>query len=88
MLNSFRKLTPEVEQGKDKYYDSRMWLTNGSKLDIEIKDIGNNGRFSHKFCVLIFAIYKGLEWKSCSFKSKICCSREMRGFHLMTDGPF
>lgn len=41
MLNSFEKLTPEVKQGKEKYYYSRMWSMNGSKLDIEIKDIGN-----------------------------------------------
>lgn len=51
MLNSFGKLTPEVKQGKEKYYDSRMWSMNGSKLDIEIKDIGNKLGFSNKFWI-------------------------------------
>lgn len=33
---------------------------NGSKLDIEIKDIGNYLRFSNKFWIYMFAAYKGL----------------------------
>ena len=59
MLNSFGKLNPEVKQGKEKYYDSRMWSTNGSKLDIEIKDIGNKLMFSNKFWIQMFPSYGG-----------------------------
>lgn len=51
MLNGFGKLTPEVKQGKEKYYDSRSWSMNGSKLDIEIKDIRDKPRFSNKFWI-------------------------------------
>lgn len=77
MLNSFGKLTAEVKQGKEKYYDSRMWSMNGSKLDIEIKDIGNKLRISNKFWIWMFAICEGLRWKSCSFKCRRYCSGEM-----------
>lgn len=51
MLNSFGKLTPEVKQGKEKYYDSRIWSMNGSKLHTEIKDIRDKPRFSNKFWI-------------------------------------
>lgn len=51
MLNGFGKLTPEVKQEKEKYYDSRIWPVNGSKLDIEIKDIRDKPRFSNKFWI-------------------------------------
>lgn len=84
MLNGFGNLTPEVKQGKEKYYDNRMWSMNGAELDTEVEDIGNKLRFNNKSWIYLFAIYiymKAYDGKAAVLNADILF-RKHEGFFL------